>query len=154
LGVGKSTIATKLAEVLRAEYIPIDRVLNEHNLESDREDGYISQKSFRKANEIIVPRAKTKLDAGIPVVFDGNFYWKSQIDDLIKRLAFTHYVFTLRAPVEVCIERDIQRGKTHGEDAARVVYAKSTEFSYGEVIDVNKPLQECVDRILSSLPTH
>lgn len=152
LGCGKSTLAEKIAKKLHAAYIPVDRILDEHHLTKDKEEGYISQRSFIKANEIIAPQAKEKLQGGIPVVFDGNFYWKSQIEDLIKKLHFPHYVFTLRAPVEICIERDRQRGKTHGEDATRAVYKKSTEFKYGRVIDVNRPLDDCITEILSYLP--
>lgn len=147
LGCGKSTIAKRLAEDLNAEYIPIDRVLDEHNLTKDKEAGYISQKSFIKANEIITPKAKRKLQSGVPVIFDGNFYWKSQIDDLIQRLDFPHFVFTLKAPLKVCIERDLQRGKTHGEDAARAVYKKATEFDYGIVVDITKTIGEAVKEI-------
>lgn len=65
---------------------------------------------------------------------------------------FPHHVFTLKAPLKVCIERDLQRGKTHGEDAVRAVYKKSTEFDYGIVIDINRPLDICVKDILSYLP--
>jgi len=88
----------------------------------------------------------------MPVVFDGNFYWKSQIEDLIRRLDCRYYIFTLKASVEMCIARDAQRGKTHGEDAARAVYEKSTEFDYGTIIDVNKPLIVCIKDILEHLP--
>jgi len=152
LGCGKSTIAEKLSKILKAKYFAVDRVLDEHNLTEDKEEGYISQKSFIKANEIIAPQAKRILDSNKPVVFDGNFYWKSQIDDLIKRLDFPHYVFTLKAPLEVCIARDEERGKTHGADAAQAVYKKSTEFDYGIAIDINRLLEECVKDILSCLP--
>lgn len=152
LGCGKSTIAERLSKKINAKYFPIDRVLDEHNLTEDREEGYVSQRSFKKANKIIVPLAKEFLEKGTPVIFDGNFYWKSQIDDLIDKLDFPHYVFTLKAPLEVCIERDRQRGKTHGEDAARVVYKKSTEFDYGINIDISKPIDESVEEILSHLP--
>ncbi|HLD79258.1 MAG TPA: ATP-binding protein [Candidatus Nanoarchaeia archaeon] len=152
LGCGKSTLAERVAKMLKAEYIAIDRVLDEHDLTKDKEAGYISQKSFKKANEIVALKAKKLLVKGTPIIFDGNFYWKSQVDDLIKRLNFPHYVFTLKAPLEVCIERDSKRKKTHGKDAARVVYAKATEFDYGEIIDVTKPLEESVRKILSHLP--
>ncbi len=152
LGCGKSTIAKRLTEDLNAEYIPIDRVLDEHDLTKDKEEGYISQRSFKKANEIITPKAKKKLQCGIPVIFEGNFYWKSQIDDLIRRLDFPDYVFTLKAPLKVCIERDRLRGKTHGEDATRVVYKKATEFDYGTVIDISKSLNRAITEIISYLP--
>lgn len=152
LGCGKSTIAKELSKLLKAKYFEVDRILDEHDLTKDKEAGYISQRSFIKANEIIAPEAKRILDEGKPVVFDGNFYWKSQVDDLIRRLDFPHEVFTLKAPLEVCIARDKGREKTHGADAARAVYNKSTEFDYGIVIDINRPLEECAKDILSCLP--
>lgn len=151
LGCGKSTIAKKLAETINAEYISIDRVLDDYNLTKDKEDGYISQRSFIKANQIIIPKAKEKLEGGISVIFDGNFYWKSQIYDLIGRLDFEHIVFTLKAPLKVCIERDRQRGKTHGEDAARAVYKKATEFDYGIIIDITKPIEDTIHEIHSKI---
>lgn len=96
------------------------------------------KKSFFKANEIIAKRAEKFLKKGIPVIFDGNFYWKSSIDDLISRLQYPHQVFTLKASVEICIQRDGARKKTHGEAAARVVHKKSISFTYGEIIDTEK----------------
>jgi len=151
LGCGKSTLAKKLAKKLNAEYFEIDRSIDEYNLTEDKEAGYISQKSFIKANEIIAPKVKDFLDKGKRVVFDGNFYWQSQIDDLIKRLDSPHYVFTLKAPLEICIERDREREKTHGEDAVRAIYNKSTEFDYGTVIDITKSLNEVIEDIVSHL---
>jgi len=152
LGCGKSTISKELSKRLKAKHLSMDRVLDKNNLTKDWEDGYISQKSFIKANEIAVPKVKQILEKGKPVIFDGNFYHKSQIDDLIKRLKFPHYVFTLKAPLEVCISRDSKRSKTHGKDAAEAVYKKSTEFNYGTVIDINRPLNECIKDIISYLP--
>lgn len=152
LGCGKSTIAKRLSGILKAEYFSVDRVLDEHDLIGDREDGYISQRSFKRTNAILAPQADKLLDSGRQVIFDGNFYWKSQIDDLIERLDYPHYVFTLKVPLEVCIARDESRGKTHGADAARAVFKKSTEFTYGTVIDINRPLEECIKDILSYLP--
>ena len=152
LGCGKSTIAKKISKILKAKYFAVDMVLDEYGLTKDKEAGYISQRSFKKANEIISPQAKAVLDKEISIVFDGNFYWKSQIEDLISKLNFPHYVFTLKAPLKVCIERDTERGKTHGKDATRAVYKKSTEFDYGTIIDINRPLEVCVKDILSYLP--
>mgnify|MGYP001561109309 CR=1 FL=1 len=139
LGIGKSTIAKKLAKDIKAEYLAYDRILDEHGLTKDWEEGYISQRSFLKANKIATARAR-KILKKKPVIFDGNFYWKSQIDDLINRLDYPHYVFTLKAPLKVCIARDEARKKVHGEDAARAVYKKSTSFSYGEIIDTKNKL--------------
>lgn len=157
LGCGKSTIAKQLAKIIQAEYIAVDRVLDEHHLTKDHEQGYISQKSFIRANEIIAPKAKRKLQRRIPVIFDGNFYWKSAVEDLIKRLKrgrwpFPHYVFTLKAPLRVCLERDRKRRKRHGQDAVKAVYKKATEFEYGVVMDVTKPIEKVVKEIIIHLP--
>ena len=152
LGCGKSTISARLSKILKAEHISVDRTLDEHNLTKDVEDGFISERSFLKANEIIAPKARSFLEKGVPVVFDGNFYRKSQVDDLIKRLDFRYYIFTLKAPLGVCIERDSKRTKIHGEDAVLAVYRKAVEFDYGIVIDVNRGLDKCTKYILSRLP--
>jgi predicted kinase len=151
LGCGKSTIAKALAKRLNAKYISVDKTLKRYGLENDWEDGYISQKSFKLANDIIVSGALKALESGKPAIFDGNFYWKSQIKDLVKKINFQHQVFTLKAPLLVCIARDNNRKKPHGKDAAYAVHKKSTEFDEGISIDVNKPLNECVKEILSYL---
>ena len=152
LGCGKSTIAKELSKKLGAKYFAVDIVLDEYDLTRYKEEGYIAQKSFFKANEIIAERARKFLEANKTVIFDGNFYWKSAIEDLIKRLKYPHHVFTLKAPVETCIARDEERGKTHGEDAARAVYKKSTEFNYGIGIDTeNKTPKETLEKIISHL---
>lgn len=152
LGSGKSTVSKKLSGLLKATHISVDKVLEDHDLE-EWEDGYISQESFLKANEIAVGEAMVSLNKGIPIIFDGNFYWKSQIDDLIQRLeAQKVLVFTLKVPLKVCIERDSKRQKSLGKEAASAVYRKSTEFDYGIGIDATKPLPEIIKQICSFLP--
>jgi len=152
LGCGKTTVAEALAKKLNAQCFHVDDVLEEHRLTDDHEDGYISQKSFLKMNEILAPETKKFLDDGTPVIFDGNFYWKSQIEGLIRRLNFPHYLFTLKAPLVVCIARDAMRYPPHGEDAVRAVYTKTMGFDYGIAIDATKPPEKCVSEILSYLP--
>jgi tRNA uridine 5-carbamoylmethylation protein Kti12 len=155
LGCGKTTIAKELAKKLNAEHISVDDVLEENNLLDEKEEGYISQKSFKKANEIICKKARPKIKSKTIVIFDGNFYWKSQITDLIERLEplnLSHYVFTLKAPLNVCIERDSKRKKPHGEMAAKVVYKKTTELDYGIIIDVTQNIENCINEIVSYLP--
>lgn len=152
LGVGKSTIAQKLSSILQGKCFEIDRILDDYNLTVDREEGYVSQKSFRRANKIILPKIKECLKHGIPVIVEGNFYWKSQIIDLINHLPFSHKTFTLRAPLSVCVQRDKNRVKSHGEDAACVVFEKSTEFLYGIDVDATKSLLEVIDEIVKKIP--
>ncbi len=152
LGCGKTTIAKELAKKLNAEHISVDDVLEENNLLDEKEEGYISQKSFKKANEIICKKARPKIKSKTIVIFDGNFYWKSQITDIIERLDFPQHVFTLKAPLNVCIERDLKRDKSHGELAAKVVDKKTTEFDYGIIIDVTQNIENCINEIVSYLP--
>lgn len=152
LGSGKSTISKKLSELLKAKYLPIDSVLEEYNLE-EWEKGYISQKSFLRVNGISAAEAKRLLERGTPVIFDGNFYWKSQIKDLTKRLKdYRGFIFTLKVPLEVCIERDSKRSQIYGAVAAIAVYKKSTEFDYGIGIDATKPMSVVLKEIISFLP--
>ena len=149
LGIGKTTIAKSLAEKLGAKHISVDRIVDDPKLITrELEQGYISQNNFLQANKIVAPRAIKYLGRGIPVIFDGNFYWKSQINDLISRLNYPHYVFTLKAPLSVCIKRDADRDKTHGKDAAEAVYRKSTSFDYGNLIDTeNKTPEQVIEEI-------
>lgn len=151
LGVGKTTIANKLVQSLSAKYISVDTILDENRLTKDKEDGYISQKSFIEANSIAIAEAMPYLVKDKPIIFDGNFYWRSQVDDLLNRLSFSHYVFTLKAPLSVCIERDSKRTEPYGKDAAEVVYAKTSEFDYGVIIDATQDLEIVVSQIVSHL---
>ena len=152
LGSGKSTVAKELAKILNAKYIAVDEVLDVNNLTADTEGGYISQKSFLKANKIVAKDACDILNKGGAIVFDGNFYWKSQLDDLMQKLRFQHYAFSLEAPLNVCIKRDSERAKPHGANATQAVYKKSTEISYGITINADRPVDQCVNDILSNLP--
>jgi predicted kinase len=151
LGVGKTAVAGRLASELGAEHIPIDRILDENGLE-EWEGGYISQQSFLRANRIAIDRARPRLEEGTPVIFDGNFYWKSAIEDLLIRLDYPHYVFTLRAPLSVCVERDSRRDPPHGRQAAQDVYAKTTSFDFGIRLDATQPVPTVVREIRSRLP--
>lgn len=142
LGVGKSTVSKKLAEVVRAEYISVDRVLDDYDVWYS---GRLSE--FLKVNVIVASLAGRLLKKGTSVILDGNFYWKSQIKDLERRLDHRHFVFTLEAPLNVCIKRDAGRDATHGNQAARKVYGKSTRFAYGTRIDATRPFDIIVREI-------
>ena len=64
LGCGKTTIAKEICARIGAKYFSVDEILSTHDLENDREEGYISQKSFIKANDILVKLAKPFLEKG------------------------------------------------------------------------------------------
>ncbi len=151
LGSGKTTTSKKLAQAINAEYIGIDDILDEHNLTEDKEDGYISQRSFIKANGIGARRVEHFLENATPVIFDGNFYWKSQTEDLLQRLSYPNHVFTLMLPLERCIERDSKRAKPCGRDATEAVFVKTTEFEYGILIDASRSPNQVVNDIFKFL---
>ncbi|MFY9716590.1 MAG: AAA family ATPase [Thermoplasmata archaeon] len=146
LGVGKSTVSLQLAERLGAKYISIDRILEEADLWVE---GALPE--FLRANDITISRARESLTRGTPVIVDGNFYWKTQIQDLIERLDFRGYVFTLRASLEVCIARDAERESPFGEAATTEVFAKTTRFEWGTEVDANGRLEAVIDEIVARL---
>jgi predicted kinase len=130
----------------------VDRYLDKYKLTNDWEEGYISQKSFLKVNDIVSKQVKPLLKKGKIIVFDGNFYWKSILEDLISRLNYKHHIFTLKASLKTCIKRDSKRMKTHGKDATKAVYKKSTSFTYGTIIDTEgKTPEQTVKEILKDI---
>ncbi|MFH0884344.1 MAG: AAA family ATPase [Candidatus Micrarchaeota archaeon] len=152
LGVGKSTIAEGLSKILNAEYVPIDLVLEKHGLDKvDKDAECIPLANFISADEMILPRIKEKLKSSKNVIFDGCFYHKEHIEHLINSLPYTHYVFTLKAPLSVCIERDRERKKNHGKDAAVAVYSLVSRFDYGIIIETDG---KSIDRSLKEILSH
>ncbi|MFZ6015878.1 MAG: AAA family ATPase [Patescibacteria group bacterium] len=151
LGSGKTTVTKALAARLNAEYISVDEVLDDHNLADDKEGGFISQKSFKHANDFIVEMAKPILDAKRPIVIDGNFYWQSQIEDLNSKLVYPHAIFTLDVPLDACVKRDEERENPLGEDAVKAVYQKTASFEAGRKIDANQDIEEVVKEMIDVL---
>jgi predicted kinase len=146
LGVGKSTVAVRLARELGAGYVSIDRTLDDHGLWVE---GLLPE--FLAANVIAAGQADAFLESGVPVIFDGNFYSEAQLEDLLARLDFRHFIFTLRVSLRVCIERDSRRRPPHGPEAARAVYAKTTAFEYGVDVDAERPIETVVQEVRSLL---
>ena len=150
LGSGKTTLAERLVQRLNGRVVSIDRLLEAHDLEQ-WEDDYISERSFLQANGFAIAEAEPWLRRRTPVVFDGNFYWRSVIDDLLQRLPYPHAVLTLRLPLAVCVGRDAGRTPSLGAEATRDVYRKVTSFDYGVPIEASGSVDETLDRILSTL---
>ncbi len=161
LGVGKSTVSSLLARALGAQHISIDRVLEDHGIEEWDRDR-ISLRSFLKANEIAVDQARKALEAGRPVIFDGCFYWREQLEDLAQRLGGKVAVFSLQAPLEACIGRDRARplpqageaprgGHQLGDQAVAEVFRLVASVDYGMAIDASGALEATVAAILGRL---
>lgn len=153
LGIGKSTVSKKLAEILNGTYISIDSILEENGLDKVENEESIPVKNFIASNDIIIPQTKQNILDDKPVIIDGNFYHREQIDHLIDSLPFEHYVFTLKAPLDICIKRDRERPKPYGKDAATAVYNMASRFDHGQIINTqNLDEKGVIDRILSFLP--
>ena len=152
LGVGKSTISKKLTKILHAEYISMDSILDKYGL-AKVDSGY-TPKDFIKANIRILPEAKNKLKQGKIVIFDGNFYFKEQIKYLVKKLKnYKFYIFTLKAPLATCIERDKKRKLSYGKKATEAVYNLVSKFDYGNLIETKKKsIDQTIKEIFSYLP--
>ena len=162
LGVGKSTVSEALARAIGGRHIPIDRILEANGIEEWDADR-ISLASFLKANGIAVEEARPAYRLGIPAIFDGCFYWREQLDDLRKRVGDC-YVFTLKAPLNVCVERDRTRplprpetgprgGDQQGRLAAEAVFRLVSEVQQGIPIDATGEVAQTVSSIIRHLPS-
>jgi len=149
LAVGKSTVAKQLAKQLDAIYISIDKILEEHNLDII-EKGRIALKNFLQVNEYVLSEAKKALDKGKPVIFDGNFYYEEQILDIEERLKVKPQVFSLKASLDLCVQRDKNRKLSYGKRAAAEVYELVEELEVGIAIDTQgKAAAQVSDEILT-----
>jgi tRNA uridine 5-carbamoylmethylation protein Kti12 len=146
LGSGKTTVSKRVAKILTARYLSIDRILDEQGLWYS---GRLSE--FLRVNALAARRARVELTRGTPVVLDGNFYWKTQLVDLERRLNFPHRIFTLKVPLSVCVERDSRRNPPHGREAAEQVYARSTRLDVGLRIDARRSVDHVVAQVIDRL---
>ena len=152
-GVGKTTIGKLLAKKIKAEIIRFDKIMKSLGMDYIPGDKWIPLERFLKAHEIKIPELKEKLQNGINLIIDHNFYHKEQIEDLIKSLDSEHFVFTLKADLNECIKRDKTRKGELGEQATKDVFRLVSAFNYGIDIDTNgKTPAEIVDEILHHLP--
>lgn len=151
-GIGKTTIARRIADLLDAEYVSVDDILKEHKLDVI-EKGSVPLDNFLKANSLALGFARLNLEQGSKVVIDGYFYYREQISHLLSNLGFDVYAFDLRAPLSVCLERDADRVTPSGELSTRSIYNLVSRFSYGKPIQTsNKSHHDVVKEILECLP--
>jgi predicted kinase len=150
LGSGKSTVSQRLAQRISAQYVSVDEILRANYLESWDRDR-ISEASFLRANGFVAHRALPLLRSGTAVVIDGNFYWRSAIDDLVGRLPYRCVVLTLRVPLSICIERDAGRTPSYGARATAKVYEMTTAFQYGTEIDATGSVDQVEGLIVEAV---
>lgn len=152
LGSGKSTNSEKLAKTLNAECIGLDNALKNIGLDKPDSSGCIPAVNFIKALDSVIPLVKQFLENEKIVIFDGCFYHKEVLDYLINNLDFSHHIFTLKVPIDICIDRDKNRQKSLGEDAAKAVFKLVSEHNFGLIIDADGDLEDTHKKILAYLP--
>jgi adenylate kinase family enzyme len=154
LGSGKSTCAKKLAKLLDAKRIDLDAVLKKNKLDHQASNSAcISAYNFIKGLDLVIPLAKELLEEGKIVIFDGCLYHQEVLEYLQEKLSFPNYVFTFKASLEVCIERDKNREKTIGKGVAEEVYKLVKNNNFGILIDNDKKsIEEAIKEIVCYLP--
>lgn len=153
LGSGKSTLSEKLGEKFGAKLIHVDEVIDKHGLDQIPDGApCIPANNFIQVNEIVLPDVKAALANNQTVIFDACFYHQEVIEHVFKQISYPGYVFTLKAPVELCIQRDKERSKTYGEDSARAVYSLVSQFDYGTSVDVTGSIDDALQIIVDHLP--
>jgi predicted kinase len=145
LGAGKTTVARALARAIGADYVGIDALLDRYEWDGG------SEALFLRANEDAAAAARPPLERGRPVVFDGNFYWTSAVEDLGRRLRFPHVVYSLQVALDTCIARDRAREHAYGEDAAREVFDKVRPVPNEVRVDGRPPVPAIVETIRADL---
>ncbi|MFH1598316.1 MAG: AAA family ATPase [Patescibacteria group bacterium] len=150
-GVGKTTIAQAVAKLLNGVHFNIDQVLRDTNLEI--KDGDIPVGNFLKVQTIIKPKVIEYLEQGKPVVFDGNFYYQEQIDQLVKELSGKPFIFTLKASLETCWQRNLARKKNAmNRISIEAMYRINTTFEAGQVVDTEgKNEKEVIKELISAI---
>ena len=150
-GVGKSSVAERLANILNGVHISFDKIMKENHLDTIVGDG-ISAENFIKANELVIPIAKKELKNNKVVVFDGCFYRKEQLQHLEKELKYKHYVFSLGATLKDCIARNKTRKKSMSDAAIEEVFVLVYKISPGVIIPTSgKSINEVAYEIKSLL---
>jgi len=146
LGVGKTTIAKSLAEKIDAEYISLDKILKDNNLEE--KDG-IPLENFLQTNSII---SKIINKNEKTFIIDGCFYYQEQINDLKSKFPNDIMFFSLISGVEKCIERDAQRDIVYGKESTEYVHMITTKIKEGYEIDnTDLSIPETLNRIIKNL---
>ena len=146
LGIGKSTIAKLLAKHIGVEYLSLDKILKDNDLEGT--DG-IPLENFLESNKILFNLINASEKS---FIVDGCYYHQEQIDDLQKKFNNSIMIFSLTSDVETCISRDAGRNKVYGEDSARFVHMITTKIKVGFEIDTtNQSIDETYNEILEKI---
>ena len=147
-GIGKSTIVKLLSSKIKAEVFHIDNMLDRLNLGYKQGEKWVPLNNFLEVDKKIISEINKKIKHK-KIIIEGNFYHKEHIKDLLKSINSKNYIFTLKASVKTCIERDSKRnsiGKKNIKDVHKLV----SKFDEGILINTdNKNKEEIVKEIIS-----
>jgi len=133
-GVGKSTISKMLAKEMGAKVFHFDKIMKDLNLDYIKGEKWIPLWKFLKADRAIINNFNKELSSN-PIIIDGNFYFKTHIKDLIRKINAKGFIFTLKADLKECIKRDKTRKNCLGEKAVLDVFKFTDKVSHGFVIN-------------------
>lgn len=148
-GSGKTTIAKELAKVLNGYHINIDKLKSALSLKHTEEEKL-------QANKYVIQAAQDYLNRGKIVILDEVLYFEKQLQEL-EEIPFKHFLFTLTAPVEICLERNKKRRQTTErkttDENIRLVHNWVSKIEKGiEIKSCDRSCQEIVNEILTYLP--
>jgi len=150
--VGKSTISKELAREIKAKVYHYDRIMKGFGFNYIPGEKWIPLDKFLKADDVMIPKFKKRLEKGENLILDGNFYHKEQINNLIEKLDFKHFVFTLHASLDACVKRNVERGGKMAKEVIKEVFDVMPEYDYGIKIETDdKSSKEVVDEIKSKI---
>lgn len=149
LGVGKTTTAKRLTEDLLADYFSVSKILVNNDLSVTH--GVVPLSNCLKVNELIIPLIEDNLKKGLTSIIEGNFYYQEVIDDLNKKLSQKPKIFTLSAPLSVCVSRDAARSYSYGQMSTREVYDLVSKVEAGIEIKAN---EKNIDEIMEEIKQH
>ena len=149
-GSGKTTLANRLIKIYNAHYISIDKVKSARGLKH-------SESEKLEANKVVLQNAKNHLSQGQVVIIDEVLYYQSQLSQLIDKLPFPHYTFSLKVPLNVCLARNTERRnkgtRKMSDDDVKIVYDLVSKLDYGiEINTHNKQIEDSLSAILLHLP--
>jgi len=143
-GIGKSTISKELAKNLNAKLYHFDRIMTGLNFKFKKE---MPKESYIEAIDIMLPKFKIILKKQ-PIIFDGTFYHKEAIEHLLNSIP-NGQVFTLKASLKTCLERNKTKGIVLKEETIKEIYQKN--FDYGIIINAEQELNIILKEIMKAI---
>ena len=138
-GSGKTTLAEQLGSRIHGAVVPIDDVIK--GVCRPNRPVFPLPTRAKDAIDIAIEYSRPILKEGTPVVFEWYFPEEHQLQKLRHGLSeFDCVIFNLKAPVEICIQRDAKRhpARRLGEATIRDVHERVSRTNVGTPVDTHK----------------